>query len=38
VTGSFMTGQILSLALPLAVFAAVATWLIRLLGRRNGKR
>ncbi len=37
-TGSFMTSQILSLALPLAVFAAVATWWFGLLRRRNGKR
>jgi hypothetical protein len=32
-----MTGQILSLALPLAVFAAVVIWWFALLRRRNGK-
>jgi hypothetical protein len=38
VNGSFLTSQILSLALPLAVFAAAAAWLFRLLRSRNGKR
>ena len=36
--GSFMTSQILSLVLPLAVFAAVAAWWFRLLRYRNGQR
>jgi len=35
VTGSFMTSQILSLVLPLAVFAAAATWFFRIFRRRN---
>jgi hypothetical protein len=35
---SFLTSQILSLALPLAVFAAVAAWLFRLLRYRDGRR
>lgn len=36
--GSFMTSQILSMVLPLAVFAAVVTWLFRLFRRGNGQR
>jgi len=38
VNGGFMTSQILSLVLPLAVFAAAATWLFRVLRHRNGQR
>jgi hypothetical protein len=34
----FLTSQILSLVLPLAVFAAVAAWLLRLLRYRDGRR
>jgi hypothetical protein len=38
VNNGYLTSQILSLALPLAVFATVAAWLFRLLRYRDGRR